>query len=185
MLGGWVAAINDKFVQQENGEVSLKEVMLLKPREPRRKEHHLYVSDSSHRSSPTIIHEVVASLIEFITQRTEIDKELASILKPFVVLSPAADLTEVHRVICNDLDLEAFAQEYDNILQSEDIDQLRIKKLPPLISILSNSEFFKTITTALSRILAAKPQSSDVERLISCSNILKSPGRSSMNDFLH
>ena len=32
LLGGWVAAINDKFVQQENGELSLKEVMLLKPR---------------------------------------------------------------------------------------------------------------------------------------------------------
>ena len=52
LLGGWVAAINELFVQQE---VSLKGVMLLKPGEPRRKEHHLYL-DTSHRSSPTIIH---------------------------------------------------------------------------------------------------------------------------------
>ena len=76
--------------------------MLLKPREPRRKEHHLY---TSHRSSPTIIHEVAASLIEVIKQRTEIDKELKSVLKPFVALSPAVDLKEVHEVISDDLDL--------------------------------------------------------------------------------
>ena len=34
LLGGWVAAINEQFVQQENGELSHKGVMLLKPREP-------------------------------------------------------------------------------------------------------------------------------------------------------
>ena len=89
LLGGWVAAINEQFVQKENGEVSLKGVMLLKPREPRRMEHHFYFSDTSHRSSPTIIHEVAASLIEFIKQRTE--KELKYIRKPFVALSPMVE----------------------------------------------------------------------------------------------
>ena len=105
LLGGWVAAINEQFVHQENEEVSLKGVILLKPRKPSRKEDHLYLSDTSHRSSPTIIHEVAASLIGFIKQRTEIDKELKSLLKPFVALSPAVDLKRVHKGICDDLEL--------------------------------------------------------------------------------
>jgi len=45
----------------------------------------------------------------------------------------------------------------------------------------STSDEYMTVNTALSRILAAKPHGADVERLISASNNLKSPGRSRMS----
>ena len=175
--------VKNRITSTEKGEgddVSLKGVSLAKPKEPCRREHHLYVTDTTHRSSSTIIHEVVASLNEFLTKRTDIDRQMIAVLKPSVTLSPKADLKEVHNVLCKDLDLEDLDQEYDDILHHDDVENFRMKKLSELIHILSASEFYRTVTIALSQILAAKPHSADVERLISCNNILKTPGRSSM-----
>ncbi|CAI6371445.1 unnamed protein product [Macrosiphum euphorbiae] len=54
--------------------------------------------------------------------------------------------------------------------------------LNQIVSNLSTSTIhFKNITILLARILAAKPYSADVERLISASNLLKSPMRSRMS----
>ena len=92
-----------------------------------------------------------------------------------------ADLKEVHEILYLDLDIQALGQEYDAILQLGDIEELRSKRLPDLIRILSASDFYKTTTIAFSRILAVKPHSADGERVISCSNILKIPKRSCMN----
>ncbi|CAB3981496.1 Hypothetical predicted protein [Paramuricea clavata] len=47
-------------------------------------------------------------------------------------------------------------------------------------------EEMKTLVIALARVIAVKPHSADVERLISRYNILKSPARSRLNtDTLH
>ena len=47
-------------------------------------------------------------------------------------------------------------------------------------------EEMKTLAIALARVIAAKPHSADVKRLISRYNVLKSPARSRLNtDTLH
>lgn len=46
--------------------------------------------------------------------------------------------------------------------------------LPKLVQYLSASNEFKNNSILLARVIAAKPHSTDVERLISKSNILKS-----------
>ena len=53
--------------------------------------------------------------------------------------------------------------------------------LKELFKTLCISPHFINIVTLLARILVAKPQSADLERLISASNLLKSPLRSSMS----
>ena len=57
-------------------------------------------------------------------------------------------------------------------------------QLKDLIATLMQSDTgnFSTVINVLARLLAAKPHSADVERLISASNNLKSSDRSSMNN---
>ena len=100
-----------QIVHQENEEeVSLKGVVLTKRKEVRRTQHHLYVTDTTQRSNGNIIQEVVLSLNEFLTQRSEIDKELIAIVKPFVNLNADTDLNKVHQAVCPDLSLEDLSQ---------------------------------------------------------------------------
>ena len=49
-----------------------------------------------------------------------------------------------------------------------------------LVRFFARSDDYITVSTTLSRLLAAKPHSADVERLISASNMLKSPHRCRM-----
>jgi len=63
----------------------------------------------------------------------------------------------------------------------ENIFELRKMNFIKLIKTLCGSKHFPNVCTMLARVAAAKPHSADVERLISASNLLKSPLRSTMN----
>ena len=71
---------------------------------------------------------------------------------------------------------------YDELMKMEKSQLLALREstLSQKVKLLAQSEHYKTVNKVLARVLAAKPHSADVERLISCSNILKSPDRSSM-----
>ena len=84
-------------------------------------------------------------------------------------------------MIASDLDLEQLGLEYDELLDMENITAVRKLPLTNLVGLLASSKNYMNVTTVLARILAAKPHSADVERLISCSNVLKSPDRSCMH----
>ena len=74
--------------------------------------------------------------------------------------------------------------EYDELMIMEGTQLLALyseSSLGQKVKLLAQSEHYKTVNKVLARVLAAKPHSADVERLISCSNILKSPDRSSMH----
>ena len=96
---------------------------------------------------------------------------------------PEADLKTVHQVIGSDLSLETMGLEYDELMKMEYtlLLPLRELSLSQKVKLLAQSEHYKTVNKVLARVLAAKPLSADVERLISCSNILKSPDRSSIH----
>ncbi len=97
-------------------------------------------------------------------------------------LKQDANFESVHESICPDLNLETLALEYDELI---DLDRVKLNSLQngslsQKVKLLAQSDHYKSVTVALARILAAKPHSADIERLISSCNILKSPGRSSL-----
>lgn len=96
---------------------------------------------------------------------------------------PEADLKSVHKTLGSDLSLETMGLEYEELLRMENTQlvTLRESSLSQKVKVLAQSEHYKTANKVLARVLAAKPHSADVERLISCSNNLKSPDRSSMH----
>jgi len=89
-------------------------------------------------------------------------------------------LKKVHKLIGKDLDLLNFLFEYEEIQEVSNINNLRKMSMDLFDEHLSKSGSFNTILTIFSRVLAAKPHSADVERLISTSNILKSADRQNL-----
>jgi len=78
------------------------------------------------------------------------------------------------------LDLQLFNQEYQDRLMSENIIKYRNMKPSDLLKLLCTSNEYCNLKIALERIIAAKPSSADVERLISASNKLKTSERARM-----
>jgi len=66
-------------------------------------------------------------------------------------------------------------------MEDNRLEEIRQMPLPKLVQYLSASNELKNISILLARVIAAKPHSADVERLISKSNILKSINRQSLH----
>ena len=79
----------------------------------------------------------------------------------------------VHKQFFEDLNLVELGMEFEDVLSTEDIEDFRKLSLRERFQRFAQSNAF-------ARILAAKPHSADVERLISCSVALKSSGHSRM-----
>ena len=179
LLGGWKETLKEEIKETDEGVVLLKDVVL-NVSNRRLGEHHKFVSDK--REFFAVENEIISALVEFLTQRFSVDEERLSIAKDFTDLLPAADLRSVHNVFCSDLSLESLSLEYHDLMSMEktQLQALRKLNLSAKVKHLAQSQHYKTLNMVLARILAAKPHSADVERLISCSNILKSPGRAKM-----
>ena len=178
LIGGWVAQLKEQMKISNNGDSVLKDVLLHSTTPRQNKEHHKFVTVK--RDLSAIQTEIIDSLVEFLTQRFSIDQQLTSIVKPFASLMPEADVKSVHATISSDLDLQTLNMEYNEVMEMVNIETVRKAPLRDIVSLLSPSEHYVNVTTTLARILAAKPHSADVERLISCSNLLKTPDRSKM-----
>jgi len=179
LLGGWVSQLTEQMQQTEpDGQVTLNGFTLHSVTR-RRREHHQSVSDIREIAAVKI--EVIDSLVEFLTQRFSVDDELLSIVKPFANLMTYADLKSVHAILGTDFNLQTLGLEYDEIMQMDDLEALRKLTLQDKVCQLAQSKHYMAVTTILARLVAAKPHSADVERLISCSNILKTSDRSSMH----
>ena len=189
LTGGWLETYQNSVVtiqddangenSEEKATVMLKGIILRRKSTSRRKEHHRYVSEN--RDVDAVFNEVVTSLVEFLDQRFAIDADLISVAKSFVGLKSSSNLKNVHTVLCPDLDLAELSLEYSDLLQLDTIETLRKMSLTRLVVFLAQSDAFKTVATVMARLLAAKPHSADVERLISSSNALKSIDRSSLD----
>ena len=73
-----------------------------------------------------------------------------------------------------------FDMEFDDVLNMEDVQDFRKLSLRERFQWFAQSGQLPNPKTTFARILAAKPHSADVERLISCSVALKSTSRSRM-----
>ena len=117
---------------------------------------------------------------EFLSQRSLSQEDDITLLKPFVNLQHSADLKNVHKQFFVDLDLMELGMEFDDVLNMEDVEDFRKLSLRERFQWFAQSDQLPNPKTTFARILAAKPHSADVERLISCSVALKSTSRSRM-----
>ena len=117
---------------------------------------------------------------EFLSQRFFSQEDGITVLKPFVNLQQPVDLKKINKEFFEDLDLQELGMEFDDVLDMEDIEDFRKLSLSERFQRFAQSDELPNLKIAFARILAAKPHSADVERLISCSVALKSTGRSRM-----
>lgn len=135
------------------------------------------------RNVNAVCQEIVESLANFLLQRININNDqLVHVLKPFINLKSLTQvqLKEVHQIIGNDLDITRLSLEYAEVLELEEIENLRKMSMAKLVDYLATYTSFNTVLIIISRVLLAKPHSADVERLISTSNISKSSDHQSL-----
>ena len=173
--GGWVEALMESVRETPGGSLKLKDLELTAERKRRRADHNLYVTDK--RDVAAICTKIKDSLCNFLGERMEIDDELIEATQPFVDLNPAADVRTVFKIWGADLDLETLAAEYQEVQDFKDIETLRNNPLREKVEFFASSENYTGISKILARILAAKPHSADVERIVSASVCLKSKNR--------
>lgn len=129
-----------------------------------------HVSNETFSSNQRI--KIIESLIEFLNERLDQDRHIYECLQPLLnidVSTPHESLVKCHSVIVPDLDYLSFQSEYN--AAAEAMTPYRNKNIGPLetLRILSTTyqDRFDVLKIALARIIAAKPHSADVERLIS------------------
>ena len=177
LVGGWQETLTESVIESD-GEFFLKRIRLQSDKPRRREKHHLFVSDK--RVSTAVCNEIAASLTEFLRQRFEVKEELISLMIPFVQFDEQnVNLRKIHAVFGSDLDLAEFSCEFSELACQKNLINM---KLPDLVAKLaSNADSHPNVLSVLSRILAAKPHSADVERCISANNLLKTCLRSSLS----
>jgi hypothetical protein len=139
--------------------------------------HNAYVSET--REHVAVRLELIESVINFLTARLP-DAEFSS-LEPLRKLNPLiADsaLRDCHGAVAPDLALKDFACAYKEAAQSTNLQALNARQL--LHETLKNEQW-RPLSVALARIVASKPHSADVERLISSYSGLKTNIRSSLS----
>ena len=133
---------------------------------------------SERRSYNAIRNEVLLSINTFLRQRFG-DKDFADLAA--IKNLPSAkeeDLRKLHAAIVPDQTLADFAQ---SCLEVGQMTELNNSDPRLLLKAIIGDKSMKSLHVALARIIAAKPQSADVERLISTYNKIKTDGRSSIS----
>lgn len=143
----------------------LKNITLNEDRGRRTRDYNFFVTGK--RDNAAIKNELVQSLIEFLSQGFDSDKHLMQKLGPFLRLESDAAIKAIHQAIFPDLDLEELGMEYQDVVSSGHDKNLTLSKL---VKDMACQKLFPNLVEVLSRVVAAKPHSAEVERLISSSN---------------
>eukprot|EP00112_Aurelia_sp_Birch-Aquarium-sp1_P018346 Seg4366.1 transcript_id=Seg4366.1/GoldUCD/mRNA.D3Y31 product="hypothetical protein" protein_id=Seg4366.1/GoldUCD/D3Y31 len=131
----------------------------------RRRGHNRYVSDK--RNIDAVRSEVIQSIINFLNDRLDEDSlESTAALSPLKKLDPSAtndELKACYNAICPDLSLLDFVSEYRDAADAEDPKKLNTQSL---LRALASEKKCSTLTTAIARVVAAKPHSADKQKII-------------------
>lgn len=105
-------------------------------------------------------------------------------------MNNTANIEKIYNLVSHDLSLQDLSLEYEELLEANNISDLKKMNLTDLVKFISGSQYYQNVLNILARILVAKPHSANVERLISTSNILKFIDRHSLsveteNQFLY
>ena len=124
-----------------------------------------------------IRNEVLTSIKTFLKQRFD-DKEFVELnANKHLPSAKEEDLQKLHAAIVPDKSLADFVQACIEVGQMKDLNHSGLRLI--LQSVLPD-ETMEPLQVALARIIAAKPQSADVERLISAYNKVITDGQSSI-----
>jgi len=103
-MSGWLYTLS-KHIEYREEEIHLK-CIKLHVTERRNKQHNKYVTNRRYKQA--IIHEIRESVMEFLSKRIIQDIDIIDILKPFIKLSQQSNIEQIHKILCNDLNLELF-----------------------------------------------------------------------------
>jgi len=126
--------------------------------------------------------EVIRSMVEFFSQRLpETEFQQLEPLRHIVPTTTDEQLRQCHQLIIPDLELSDFVMSYREVC--DELQSAKPETLHPRVVIrrIHKVEVWRSLTVAIGRLLAAKPHSADVERLISSYNMLKTPDRSRLS----
>lgn len=181
LLGGWKSTLEEYLKncnEDEEGTLQIHGIQLQEEtRRKWRKIHHLYVREA--HTANAVINDTVETFKNVLHTRFAIDEVILLHTVPFITLQPKVDLSKVQEIWKPDISLETLNLEYTDLLMYDDIVKscVRTMSLKNLVCHLLKSSFFKTVLTILAWVLAAKPHSAAVERLISQNNIWKTSMR--------
>ena len=165
-----------KQANTANGETSFEiERHALWEQARRNNRHNEYVTE--HRECAAVRIELIEAVVNFLTERLP-DSEFSSLI-PLRKLDPEADdtaLRNCHLAVISDMPLKDFACAYREAAQSASLRNMNARQL---LHETVRHEQWKVLSVALARVIASKPHSADVERLISSYNGLKTNIRSS------
>lgn len=163
LSGGWVSAFNEQIEILSEERFRLNGIEL---RIPRR------------RDPAAVKNEITLSLCNFLEARFQDDREIVDIFDKFMSFDRSVNLRNIHECIASDLDLASLDLEYSEVIDLGFSETLKKLSLIEMIQMFIRLGNYPILTTIFARIAAAKPHSADVERLISCNNILKTEKRS-------
>jgi hypothetical protein len=138
LIGGWVSALREQMTNVD-GQNCLKDVSF-HASSRRTKKHNLFVTDKRDISAVKL--EIIDSLVEFLSQRFSVDDEIMLLLTPFATLQSDADLKLVHARYFNDLDLQTLGFEFDEVMQMQNIDEVRQWSLRNVVHLSAKSEHY-------------------------------------------
>lgn len=186
--GGYEEKICRSTSEDETKSATFLDTVLSERVARRGKSANVFVT-SGHRDVGAVKNELIRSLVEFLKCRLHIDKATdgTSYAVRLKAVSPSClkagnaeeiDVKGVFDTIVPDLDWRDFRASYFEVVTA-------LKKSPAttlseiLVFPLANKHW-KTVSTALARVLVSKPHSCDVERLVSAYNIVKDDDRCSL-----
>ena len=171
LVGGDEEKFNKLLCQQTtaNGQVYHFQGHQLWQKFRRSNKHNAFVTDQ--RDVSAIRVELVMSLLNFMSER--LPETEFSTLQPLQKLNANIsddELRRCHSALLSDMPLKDFVCAYKEAAKSIEQQDLTVRQL--LVKTLKNQQW-KCLSIALARVIAAKPHSADVERLISSYNCLK------------
>jgi hypothetical protein len=185
LLGGLEEQLNERLVRK--GDVFTLHGVELTVDTPRRTSQcNKFVTDK--RSFMAIRNEILETIENFVQQRLDTGEFSAlSPLEKFDSNVTDDQLKQRHAKICPEMALIDFATSYREAAADR---RLAEKKCSGCLTLLGAVPSWRSLFVAVARVAAATPSSSDVERLISYYNLVKTRDRSSldksrMKDYLH
>ena len=162
--------------EESDGTTKFQQIPVFEKRK-RGKQHHLYVSTD--RDVFAIRNEIVLSLRHFVDVRFEVKEwSVFQILNTFEATDE--EIRQLHSHIASDVDsLMAFSESFQECGACEKIKSART--LREKFHLIRHVSSWKPVAIALARVLASKPHSADVERLISTYNKVKTHSRASLS----
>lgn len=126
---------------------------------------------------------ILDALQHFLTERFEIDKNLLEKIIPFISFDKSVNVEEIHSLLAPDISLPNLYLQFNDFANSEHpIKDMNLNdQLLTLAKTVESRNAYAELITVFGRIRACTPHSSDVERLISANNRLKTKLRANMS----